>query len=217
MICERCGRSSNDTKICPYCNASDVGNEESDGVRDSGEWGWAEISIAAVPSAYRPKAVAAIRKRWQEIEHFTVLKLLNSQASALEFEDLNAKLLVRRDLLTSLIEKVKREAESLSFTFTPVNTPLQTAADANIIINLTELKKLNLKELKMLKNEVTEEIAKRKLDDIKEAREKIFSIAKRVGVPIGELIETTQKKQKAGKSLAVQVQHPNHVHSKETR
>lgn len=249
MICERCGRSSKDTKICSYCNTPDVGdNGESASVHDSGEWGWAEISIAAVPSSDRFRVVAAIHKGWEELERFTVLQLLNSQASALEFKSLAAKLLVRRDLLTSLVDKAKREAESISFTFTPTDTIVETAEQANLIISLAKLRApkktprarrivedstlvwrddatqpseellgaLNLDELKGLENEIAREIASRELAEISKARAQILSIAKRVGVPIGELIDNTQKKQKTGKTSVVQVKYPSHAHSKET-
>lgn len=98
------------------------------------EWGWAEISIGAVPSHERPKAVAVLQKEWAGLEGFTLLRLLKSQTTQFEFATSTATVLVRRDLLKSLVDNAQREVASISVAFTPVDKPVSTAEEANMIL-----------------------------------------------------------------------------------
>jgi DNA-binding protein H-NS len=212
MMCESCGHSSKDLKICPYCGTP-LGDDniETPSDHDSSEWGWADISIAAVQSADRINVIAAIKKEWQAIEHFTVLRLLDSQASALDFEHFSAKILVRRDLFTSLISKARQEAASVSATFTPVGRPIGTAQEANTIINLS---KFPLVELKRLHQEVTRQIENRRSDELLKAREQILSIAGNLGVSVSEVLGNTRKKHNFRKTSTVDVKYQSHDNSK---
>jgi hypothetical protein len=71
---------------------------------------------------------------WRAIERFTMLHLIQSQVDALTFKTTTAKVLIRKDLLKSLIDHAQQEIASISFIFTPLGKAINTAEDANKIL-----------------------------------------------------------------------------------
>jgi hypothetical protein len=136
VICELCGRFSTDPDVCSACGAP-IGSDDVEqlGEQHPMEWGWAEISIDSVPAPERSKAVEVLRKEWAGVEGFTILRLMKSQAEAFAFDTAMATVLVRRDLLGSIIENAQKEVASIAFTFTPVNEAISTAEEADKLLS----------------------------------------------------------------------------------
>lgn len=213
IVCERCGRLSKNPEICSSCGAPIGGDDELAGVQASAEWGWAKISIASVPPNDRSRAIEVIQNEWAGIEGFTVLRLLQSQASALGFETSTASVLVRRDLLESLVDNARQEVASIAVAFTPINMPVNTAWEANTIIDLSRRK---LSELQELQQKIAREIKSREQEEVQKARKQILSIAQHVGLPVKELIAGAGEKPKADKTSAVRVRYRNPADSQQT-
>lgn len=135
VICERCGCFSTDMNICSSCGARiELEDVEQSSAQTSENWGWADISIASVPQYERSKAVDALHKEWSSVENLTSLRLLKSQAEVFSFNTSTATVLVRRDILKSLVEHAQREVASISVAFTPLNESIETAEDANKVL-----------------------------------------------------------------------------------
>jgi DNA-binding protein H-NS len=70
-----------------------------------------------------------------------------------------------------------------------------------------DISTLTLDELRQLQNDITKQLKNREQAELSVAREKIFAIAKSVGISVTDLIGTTTRSKTA--TVAVQFQNPD--------
>lgn len=77
-----------------------------------------------------------------------------------------------------------------------------------------DLSSLSVKDLRVLQEQVKQEIKKREYDDVIKAREQIMAIAQSVGIPLKELMAGQGRAAKSGivvAKVAVRYRHPTDV------
>jgi len=79
-----------------------------------------------------------------------------------------------------------------------------------------DLSNYNLSELRGLQHDIEKEITDRQQQEVKKAREQIFSIAQDLGIPVDELLGDVSKKNTKAKTGKVAAQYKNPADSSQT-
>jgi DNA-binding protein H-NS len=79
-----------------------------------------------------------------------------------------------------------------------------------------DLSNYNLSELKGLQHDIEKEIKDRQQQEVKKARDQIFTIAQGLGVSVEELLADTAKKSKSEKEEKAQPQYQNPADNSQT-
>jgi hypothetical protein len=130
IICAVCGQFSESKKRCTNCGAEIVSEEEIERSPIRLEWGWAVFSFNTADRMSKEKAMDYMRERWEHLEGFTQLSLIDSQLVRFFVDAINIKLLVREDLFHSLSRDLSKHFSFLSGTFERIGVVTVTEANA---------------------------------------------------------------------------------------
>lgn len=133
-VCEICGKTSSNDKVCSNCGAEILSNEKRASLPSHLEWGWATFNLESLPADLLSQAVDQLKHYWVPIEKFSVLSLAASQLESFNILEHNITVLVREDDYLQLSSKIRYEFDKIVTSFECIGY-LKFAAQINEILN----------------------------------------------------------------------------------
>lgn len=133
-ICEMCGKTSTNNKICSNCGAEIASQEQVAKLPTSLMWGWATFDLSKLDN--HMQAVDQLRTYLTTLEQFSLLHLIDSQVDNVTAEQRLIKLLLREDYCVELALKLKKEFNTVLVHFDTIGY-FSYASELNALLELS--------------------------------------------------------------------------------
>jgi hypothetical protein len=116
-ICDVCGKSSKNDRVCSNCGADIFSEEEISLLPINSSWGWGRFNVSDLDSSSRAEAIVYLRKEWMQLEEFTILRLITSQLFRFQTAAQEVRIFVREDLFLALSREFAAKFVNVSAEF----------------------------------------------------------------------------------------------------
>lgn len=138
-ICEMCGYTSTDEKICSNCGQQILSEDDSSQYESPViRWGLGTIETGALNFKAKTELIKFLKNELMLLENYSILRLLKSQLSIFDSGTDEFKVVIREDYFSSIRKKAKNSWPNISFNFEPL--VIETAEEANQLIQKSLLK-----------------------------------------------------------------------------
>jgi hypothetical protein len=135
IICEICGRYSENEKTCSNCGAEILEDTEVAALPLNLTWGWGIFGLDKLEGAAREQALRCLRDQWDSMEKFTLLSLVTSQLAKFDLAENEIKVLIREDDYLRFRKTLETDFGQVSTKFEPLGV-FSDASDLNHLLNL---------------------------------------------------------------------------------